>query len=187
MKRVAVFCGSNCGILPIYKEGAVELGKEIAKREITLIYGGGNVGLMGAVADSVLASGGNVVGVIPQMLVERERAHPHVSEMIVVSSMHERKRKMADLADAFVALPGGPGTLEEFFEAYTWCQLGIHNKPCGILNIGNYFDQLISFFKHMNEQQFLIDEHRSFAFTDNDPVKLLDTMNEYVQIHKRRV
>ncbi|MNE28070.1 LOG family protein YvdD [compost metagenome] len=187
MKRVAVFCGSNNGILPIYREGAVELGKEIAKRGITLIYGGGNVGLMGTVADSALESGGYVVGVIPEMLVERERSHPHLSELIVVSSMHDRKRKMADLADAFIALPGGPGTLEEFFEAYTWCQLGIHCKPCGILNIGNYYDQLISFFNHMNEQQFLKDEHRSFAFTDNDPVSLLDTMNEYVQFQKRRV
>ncbi|MNI47881.1 LOG family protein YvdD [compost metagenome] len=187
MKRVAVFCGSNNGILPIYREGAVKLGKEIAKRGITLVYGGGNVGIMGAVADSVLESGGHVVGVIPQMLVEQEKAHPRLTELIVVSSMHERKRKMADLADAFIALPGGPGTLDEFFEAFTWSQMGIHRKPCGILNIGQYYDQLLSFFNHMNEQQFLRNEHRSFEFTDNDPISLLDSMNEYVQLQKGRV
>ncbi|MNN50693.1 LOG family protein YvdD [compost metagenome] len=185
MKRIAVFCGSNNGILPIYKEGAIVLGQEIAKRGITLIYGGGNVGIMGAVADSVLAAGGDVVGVIPQMLVDRERAHSNLKELIVVSSMHERKRKMADLADAFIALPGGAGTLDEFFEAFTWAQLGIHQKPCGMLNIGNYYDQLISFFKHMNEQQFVGDEYHNFTFTGQDPVSLLDSMNEYVQLQKR--
>lgn len=178
MKRIAVFCGSHHGALPIYREVAVALGRELAERGITLIYGGSKNGIMGVLADAVLESGGDVVGVIPHILIERESAHPHITELIEVTSMHERKSKMYDLADGFIALPGGAGTLEEFFEAFTWAQIGLHNKPCGILNVHQYYDQLISFFDHMNEQQFLRDEHRSILLTDSDPVRLIETMNE---------
>lgn len=179
MKRIAVFCGSSNGASPAYKEEAVRLGKELAKRGITLVYGGASVGIMGTVADAVLEEGGQVIGVIPKMLEDREISHRGLSELIIVDSMHERKTKMSDLADGFIALPGGPGTLEEFFEIFTWAQLGLHQKPCGILNVNGYYDLLVSFFDHMNEQQFLQDKYRSMALVGTDPGDLLDRFNTY--------
>ncbi|MGM1045595.1 MAG: TIGR00730 family Rossman fold protein [Bacillota bacterium] len=179
MKRIAVFCGSSDGASPAYKEGAVRLGKELARRGITLVYGGASVGIMGTVADTVLEAGGQVIGVIPQMLEDREISHRNLTELIVVGSMHERKTKMSDLADGFIALPGGPGTLEEFFEIFTWAQLGLHQKPCGILNVNGYYDLLISFFDHMHEQQFLHEKYRSMALVDSDPADLIEKFNTY--------
>lgn len=180
MKRIAVFCGSSDGASPAYKEGAVLLGKEFAKRGITLVYGGASVGIMGTVADAVLEAGGQVIGVIPQMLEDREISHRGLTELFVVGSMHERKTKMTDLADGFIALPGGPGTLEEFFEIFTWAQLGLHQKPCGILNVNGYYDLLISFFNHMHEQQFLQEKYRSMALVDSNPAALIEKFNAYI-------
>ena len=180
MKRLAVFCGSSIGASEAYEEGAIQLGKELARRGITLVYGGSSLGIMGTVANAVLEAGGQVIGVIPKMLEEREISHPNLTELIVVQSMHERKAKMVDLADGFIILPGGMGTLEEFFEVLTWAQLGLHQKPCGILNIHHYYDLLISFFNHMNEQQFLQDQYRSMALVDSDPGNLIDKFKTYV-------
>lgn len=180
MKKIAVFCGSSNGASIAYKEGAILLGKELARRGITLVYGGASVGIMGTVADAVLESGGQVIGVIPKMLEDREISHPNLTELIIVDSMHERKTKMAELADGFIALPGGPGTLEEFFEVFTWAQLGLHQKPCGILNINHYYDLLISLFDHMNEQQFLQDKYRSMALVDSDPADLIEKFHTYI-------
>lgn len=180
MKKIAVFCGSSNGALPSYKEGAIKLGKELARRDITLVYGGASVGIMGTVADAVLEAGGQVIGVIPKMLEDREISHRNLTELIIVDSMHERKTKMVELADGFVALPGGPGTLEEFFEVFTWAQLGLHQKPCGILNVDHYYDLLISFFDQMNEQQFLQDKYRSIVLVDSDPAHLIEKFNTYI-------
>lgn len=179
MKKIAVFCGSSDGASPAYKEGAVQLGKELARRGITLVYGGASVGIMGTVADAVLEAGGQVIGVIPQMLEDREISHRGLTELIVVGSMHERKMKMAELADGFIALPGGPGTMEEYFEIFTWAQLGLHQKPCGILNVNGYYDLLISFFDHMNEQQFLQDKYRAMALVGASPDELIEKFNAY--------
>ncbi len=179
LKRLAVFCGSSNGASEVYKEGAVQLGKELAKRNITLVYGGASVGIMGALADTVLNEGGKVIGVIPKLLEEREISHQHLTELYTVDTMHERKAKMADLADGFIALPGGPGTLEEFFEIFTWAQIGLHQKPCGLLNINNYYNPLISLFDHMVEQEFLQDKYRSMAIIKSDPRMLIDRFNTY--------
>ncbi len=180
MKRLAVFCGSSNGASETYKEGAIQLGKELARQGITLVYGGSSLGIMGTVADTVLESGGQVIGVIPKMLVEKEISHPHLTELIVVDSMHERKAKMVDLADGFIALPGGMGTLEEFFEVLTWAQLGLHQKPCGILNSSHYYDLLISFLDHINEQQFLQDKFRSMVLIESGPAQLIEKFKSYV-------
>ncbi len=134
---------------------------------------------MGTVADTVLESGGQVIGVIPKMLEDREISHTNLTELIIVDSMHERKTKMSELADGFIALPGGPGTMEEFFEVFTWGQLGLHHKPCGILNIDHYFDQLINFFTHMNEQQFLQDRYLSMLLNDTSPASLIEKFRVY--------
>jgi len=179
MKSIAVFCGSSMGALPSYREGAVELGKELVRQGITLVYGGAKVGIMGTVADAVLEAGGKAIGVLPKMLQDREIAHRGLTELIIVNSMHERKTKMSDLADGFIALPGGPGTMEEFFEVFTWGQLGLHGKPCGILNVDGYFDLLLAFFGHMNEQQFLQDKYASMVLSDSSPAGLLDKFRTY--------
>ncbi|WP_397536524.1 TIGR00730 family Rossman fold protein [Rummeliibacillus pycnus] len=179
MKKLAVFCGSSNGASDAYIEGAKKLGKEIAKRNIALVYGGANVGVMGAVANSVLEEGGYVIGVMPSFLEKREISHKNLSELIVVDSMHERKAKMADLADGFVALPGGPGTLEEFFEVFTWAQLGLHRKPCGLLNINHYYDPLITLFNHMADEKFLHEQYRSMALVNEEPKELLDQLSTY--------
>ncbi|MED4164446.1 TIGR00730 family Rossman fold protein [Halalkalibacterium halodurans] len=177
--KIAVFCGSSNGASDVYKEGARQLGKELARRGITLVYGGASVGIMGAVADSVLEAGGEVIGVMPRLLEEREISHPHLTKLIVVETMHERKAKMAELADGFLALPGGPGTLEEFFEIFTWAQIGLHQKPCGLLNINHYFDPLVDLFHHMSDEQFLHEKYRSMALVHTDPVVLLEQFSTY--------
>jgi uncharacterized protein (TIGR00730 family) len=151
----------------------------MAAREITLVYGGGNVGLMGAVADSVLAAGGEVIGVIPQALVDKEVAHNGLSDLRVVGSMHERKSLMADLADGFIALPGGLGTLEEFCEVATWTQLGLHTKACGLLNVDGFYDGLLSFLNHATEEKFIRIEHRSIVLVEEDPVELIKKMSQF--------
>jgi len=179
LKTLAVFCGSSNGASNIYVEVAKKLGKELAKRDITLVYGGASVGVMGAVADAVLEAGGKVIGVMPSFLEKREISHKNLTELIVVDSMHDRKEKMAELADGFMALPGGPGTLEEFFEIFTWAQLGLHQKPCGLLNINHYYDPLIALFNHMSDEQFLHEKYRTMALVDIEPSGLLDQFNSY--------
>ncbi|WP_102693588.1 LOG family protein [Rummeliibacillus pycnus] len=179
MKRLAIFCGSSNGASDVYIEGAKKLGKELAKRNITLVYGGASVGVMGAVANAVLEEGGYVIGVMPSFLEKREISHQNLSELIVVDSMHERKAKMADLADGFIALPGGPGTLEEFFEVFTWAQLGLHRKPCGLLNINHYYDPLITLFNHMADEKFLHEQYRSMAIVNEEPKELLNQISTY--------
>lgn len=179
MKNIAVFCGSSNGASPVYIDAAKKFGIELAKRNITLIYGGASVGVMGAVADAVLDEGGQVIGIMPAFLEQREISHQRLSKLIVVQSMHERKAKMEELADGFVALPGGPGTLEEFFEMFTWAQLGLHQKPCGLLNINQYFDPLVELFNHMTKEQFLHEKYRSMAMVDDEPNKLLEKFNSY--------
>ncbi|MFP8641961.1 TIGR00730 family Rossman fold protein [Priestia aryabhattai] len=179
MKRIAVFCGSSNGASDLYIEGAKALGRELAKRNISLVYGGASVGVMGAVADAVLEAGGHVIGVMPTFLEEREISHKNLSELIVVESMHERKAKMAELVDGFITLPGGPGTLEEFFEIFTWAQLGLHQKPCGLLNINDYYTPLIALFNHMTKEQFLQEKYRSMALVDTEPQGLLDQFSTY--------
>ncbi|AIQ52079.1 TIGR00730 family Rossman fold protein [Paenibacillus sp. FSL R7-0331] len=179
MKSIAVFCGSSEGAQSIYKESAAELGQELAKRHITLIYGGANVGLMGIVADAVLEQGGSVIGVLPQFLQNREIAHMGLTELIMVESMHERKAKMAELADGFIALPGGPGTLEEYFEIFTWGQLGLHQKPCGLLNINQYFDPLIAMFDTMEREHFMQPKYRSMVINDVNSEGILNQFTNY--------
>jgi uncharacterized protein (TIGR00730 family) len=179
MKRITVFCGSSEGASPTYKENARALGKELAKRGITLVYGGANVGLMGAVADAALEAGGEVIGVLPHFLQDREIAHRGLTELILVDSMHERKAKMADLADGFISLPGGPGTMEEYFEIFTWGQLGLHHKPCGLLNINHYYDPLLSLFKTMKEEQFMRPQYHSMVITDTTAAGILEQFQNY--------
>jgi uncharacterized protein (TIGR00730 family) len=176
MKRVCVFAGSSSGRSPLYAEAAQELGVVLASRHIGLVYGGARVGLMGAMADAVLAGGGEVVGVIPNSLVEKEVAHSGLTSLRVVRSMHERKALMAEMADAFVALPGGWGTLDEMFEILTWAQLGLHNKPCGLLNVQGYFDRLLSFLDLTMEQGFVRREYRALLSVADRPTALLDAL-----------
>ena len=154
MNSIAIFCGSSLGVDPAFELAARQSGTYLAEQGKTLVYGGGRSGLMGIVADSALAAGGKVIGVIPQGLVDRELAHPGLSELHVVTSMHERKTLMAELSDGFIALPGGAGTIEEIFEQWTWAQLGIHLKPCGFLNINGFYDLLLQFIQHTTTQQF---------------------------------
>ncbi|WP_114571251.1 LOG family protein [Exiguobacterium flavidum] len=179
MKKIAVFCGSKEGATPVYREAAERLGKELAKRGLTLVYGGSRVGTMGMLADSVLAHGGQAIGVLPTFLEEREIAHPNLTELILVESMHERKAKMTELADGFIALPGGPGTMEELFEVFTWAQLGLHEKPCGILNVGGYYDALEALFDGMQTQGFMAKEHGEIALFDTDAARLLERFATY--------
>jgi len=176
MKSVAVFCGSAYGTLEAYKKDATLLGKELAKREVTLIYGGASVGMMGAVADAVIQGGGKAIGVIPKFMTDRELPHQKLDKLYTVDSMHERKALMMKLSDGFIALPGGPGTLEEFIEVYTWQKIGIHQKPCGLLNTANYFDGLLHFFDHMVQEEFLRKEQKKLIYTETTPNLLLDKM-----------
>jgi uncharacterized protein (TIGR00730 family) len=155
LRRLCVFCGSNAGVDPVYRRAAVAFAELLAERRLGLVYGGGDVGLMGVLADTVLAAGGEVIGVIPRSLVDRELAHHGVTDLQIVDGMHERKRRMYEQSDAVVALPGGAGTLDELFEAFTWNQLGIHFRPTGLLNVAGYFDPLIAMFDRMVEQGFL--------------------------------
>ena len=173
MKRICVFAGSSSGRQPSYRRAAEELGRALAMREVGLVYGGARVGLMGALADTVLSSRGQVTGVIPAALVAKEVAHNGLSDLRVVASMHERKATMADLADGFIALPGGWGTLDEFFEILTWGQLGLHQKPCGLLNVQGYFDRLLSFVGHSIEEGFVSREYGSMISVSDSPGALL--------------
>jgi uncharacterized protein (TIGR00730 family) len=178
-KRICVFCGSNRGAKPVYAAATIQLARELVRRGIGIVYGAGNVGLMGVLADAALDVGGEVIGVIPQFLVEKEVAHLGLTEMRVVQSMHERKALMAELSDGFVALPGGFGTFDEFCEILTWSQLGLHRKPCGVLNLNGYYDGLLGMFDHAAEEQFLKPEHRSLVLAADDPVELLDRLLAY--------
>jgi len=179
LHRICVYCGSNNGSKIAYREAGVQLAAAMVQEGITLVYGGGNVGLMGILADSVLAAGGTVIGVIPQALVDKEVAHRGVTDLRVVGSMHERKALMADLSDAVIALPGGLGTLEEFCEAATWTQLGFHDKPCGILNIEGYYDGLLAMLDHAVIENFVRAEHRRIIISETDPVTLIKKLAEY--------
>ena len=179
MQRLCVFCGSSRGVNSQYAALARCLGGLLARRGLGLVYGGGNVGLMGVLADAVLKDGGHVIGVIPQALVDLEVAHDGVSDLRIVGSMHERKALMADLADGFIALPGGIGTLEEFCEILTWAQLGLHQKPCGLINVADYFDHLLAFLDHAVSERFLRPEHHRMVLVDSDPETLLDRLEAY--------
>jgi hypothetical protein len=180
MKSLCVFCGSRSGTEAAYDEAARALGRALAAEGITLVYGGGRVGLMGIVADAALGAGGEVVGVIPRALLEREIAHSGLTDLRVVGSMHERKALMSELSEGFIALPGGTGTLEEFFEVLTWAQLGEHRKPCGLLNAGRYYDPLLAVFDHMVQQGFLSEEHRAMVLVETGPEALLEVLAGYV-------
>ena len=179
MKRICVFCGSNNGANPIYSETAEKVGKFLASKNIELVYGGGRVGLMGKVADTVMANGGTVIGIIPQSLATKEIAHQNLTELHIVNSMHERKAMMADLADGFIALPGGFGTFEEFCEIVTWAQLGIHQKPCGLLNINGFYDNLIALINFSTTENFIRAEHRQLVLVERAVEKLFDLMKDF--------
>ena len=179
MNSLCVFCGSNPGASPAYAEAAARLGRTLAKRGLTLVYGGGRVGLMGVVADAALAAGGKVVGVIPEALATRELAHGGLSDLQVVGSMHDRKARMSELSDGFIALPGGIGTLEEWFEVWTWSQLGFQPKPCGLLNVAGYYDPLLAFLDRMTGERFLASRHRAMAIVDQEIERLLDRLTAF--------
>jgi uncharacterized protein (TIGR00730 family) len=179
MRRVCVFCGSSFGNRPDYAESAKALGRLIAESGQELVYGGGNVGLMGVVADAALAAGGKVIGVIPEALMRWEVGHLDLTELRVVASMHERKATMAELSDGFIALAGGIGTMEELFEVWTWGQLGLHAKPLGFLDVAGYFRHLHAFLDHMTDEGFLKPRHRDMVMVDEDPAGLLIRMGGY--------
>jgi uncharacterized protein (TIGR00730 family) len=176
MKRVCVYCGSSGGANPVHREAAVNLGALLAKRGIGLVYGGGNVGLMGVIADAALDAGGEGIGVIPSALMDKELGHTDVTKLHVVGSMHERKQLMADLSDGFIALPGGIGTLEELFETFTWLQLGFHSKPVGLLNVAGFYDHLLTFLGHASAEQFLRAEHLDSLLVESNCGPLLERM-----------
>src|SRR4051794_11705814 len=177
--RICVFCGSSTGTDPVYAEQAAALGKLLAERGIGLVYGGASVGIMGVVADAALAAGGEVIGVIPQHLMRVEIAHDGLSELHVTADMHERKAKMAELSDGFLALPGGAGTLEELAEVWTWAQLGLHRKPIGLVDVAGYYRPLREFADHMVTEGFLRPQHRDLILVDPDPATLLDAFEAY--------
>jgi uncharacterized protein (TIGR00730 family) len=179
IKKICVYCGSSPGRNPAYSDAASALAKELCARGIGLVFGGGAVGVMGVVADAMLEAGGEVVGVIPKALAKKEVAHYGLSELHVVASMHERKAMMAELADGFIALPGGWGTLEEIFEMLTWAQLGFHEKPCGLLNIEGYYDDLIGFLENSFEQKFVKELYRPLLMKADKPAVLLDQFSVY--------
>jgi len=179
MRRVCVFSGSSPGARPEYAAAARALGAALVRHGLGLVYGGAKVGLMGAVADAVLAGGGEVVGIIPKRLMTKELAHTGLAELRVVASMHDRKREMADRADAFVALPGGIGTLEELTEVLSWAQLGLHTKPCGLLEVAGYFERLVGFLDHAVAERFLQPVHRAMLVVAGDPEELLERLAAY--------
>ena len=179
IKKICVFCGASPGAEKMYKEAAIEFGSMLAKKDYELVYGGGSTGMMGFVADACLQAGGKVVGVIPSFLVAKEIGHKGLTEMIEVGSMHERKQKMADISDAFVALPGGMGTMDELCEIVTWSQLGLHNKPIGILNTAGYFSPFLQFLEHMVNQRFLSEDNRQIIVDGASPSLLIDKLLHY--------
>lgn len=180
MNRICVFCGSSPGRDPAYLWAARRTADVLLDRELGLVYGGAGVGVMGGLADRMLEGGGEVIGVIPRALVDREVAHQGVDDLRIVDTMHQRKETMADLSDAFLALPGGLGTLEETFEVITWSQLGLHDKPCGLLNVGGYFDHLAAFLDHAVEQRFLRPLHRGLVLMEGSPEVLLSRFESWV-------
>jgi uncharacterized protein (TIGR00730 family) len=179
VKRICVFCGSNSGVRQAYAEAATSLARQLAGMKIAVVYGGSRVGLMGMLADAALAAGGEVIGVIPRSLVAKEVAHTGLPDLRVVDSMHERKRLMADLSDAFIALPGGFGTLDEFCEILTWTQLGMQRGPCGLLNVDGYYDLLLKMFDHAVAEQFIKPEHRRMVISEDDAESLIARVLEY--------
>jgi uncharacterized protein (TIGR00730 family) len=179
MRYICVYCGSNPGKREEYRKAAITLGQELVKRKIGLVYGGGSIGLMGTIADSVLESGGEVIGVIPRALFRREVAHPHLTSLHEVGSMHERKALMADLSDGFIAMPGGFGTFDELFEITTWAQLGLHAKPIGLLNVADYFTPLLSMVAHASNEGFISASHAALLLCKDQPVELLEVMQRY--------
>lgn len=179
MKSITVFCGSNSGFRTEYAEAARILARLFAARGIRLVYGGGNVGLMGIIADEVMRAGGEVIGIIPESLDKREVGHRTITELRIVGSMHERKAQMAELADGFIAMPGGIGTFEEFFEILTWAQLGFHEKPCAVLNIAGYYDGLLALCDNAVREGFVRQAHRELILEDSDPQKLLEKMSSF--------
>jgi len=178
LNRVCIFCGSSTGGRPEYREAAETIAAHLAKRRVDVVFGGGCVGLMGVVADTTLAHGGHVIGVIPSAMVAREIAHRGLPDLRIVSSMHERKALMASLSDAFIALPGGFGTFEEFCEVVTWTQLGLHRKPCGLLNVAGYYDPLVALFDRAVSDGFIRAENRGIVVTESDPEALIHRLNE---------
>jgi uncharacterized protein (TIGR00730 family) len=179
LRRVCVFCGSSPGERPGYAEAARAMGQAVAGQGIGLVYGGGRVGLMGVLADAALEAGGEVIGVIPEHMTSREIAHYDLSDLRVVGSMHERKALMYELADGFVALPGGLGTLEELFEILTWCQLGVQVKPSGLLDVDGFFSRLVDFLDHVTSEGFIKEAHRRLVVVDEEPERLLDEMRAF--------
>jgi uncharacterized protein (TIGR00730 family) len=179
MRRVCVFCGSTAGEDTRYLEAADRFGQILAREGIELVYGGSRVGIMGRLAAATLQAGGQVIGIIPGAVMNREVAHQELTELRVVRSLHERKSEMAELSDAFVALPGGLGTLEAFCELLTWAQLGLHQKPCAILDVGGYFQPLVAFFDHMTREGFMAKAHREMVLVESDPEVLLERLREY--------
>jgi uncharacterized protein (TIGR00730 family) len=179
LDSLCVFCGSNTGARPVYRDAAEELGRTLARKGIRLVYGGGNVGLMGTLAQAVMAEDGEVIGVIPEALLLREVGKRNITRLETVATMHERKQRMADLADAFVAMPGGYGTLEEFCEVLTWSQLGIHAKPVALLNVEHYYDPLIALFDQAVGEGFLQPRYRELVLVEETPDRLLDTLTAW--------
>lgn len=179
MKAICVYCGSSPGRLEVYAGAARALGQALVARDLGLVYGGASIGLMGLIADTVLQLGGRAVGVIPKGLARKEVVHRHLSELHVTQSMHERKTLMAELSDGFIAMPGGIGTFEEIFEIWTWAQLGIHAKPCGLLNVAGYYDALTTFLDHAATEQFLKPDQRSLLMVEQQPQALLDRFASY--------
>jgi uncharacterized protein (TIGR00730 family) len=185
-QRVCVFCGSSRGTNPAFVSAAEELGRELTRRGLGLVFGGGNIGLMGALADATMAAGGHVTGVIPESLMAREVGHLGLSDLRVVKTMHERKALMAELSDGFIALPGGFGTFEEFFEVLTWSQLGLHAKPCGVLNVGGFFDPLLDLLQHAVAQGFIRPAHRELVIVETNGSRLINRLADFEppMIHK---
>ena len=179
IQSICVYCGSSPGRSPVYLNAAKDLGTEFGKRGMTLVYGGSTIGLMGEVARSAIASGGKVIGVITQALLEQKVAFDGLSDLRIVKDMHERKSVMAELSEGFIALPGGYGTYEEFFEMLTWLQLGIHSKPCGLLNVNGYYDKLLEFLDHAVVEQFIHEPHRKLILASSQPGALLDQIINY--------
>jgi uncharacterized protein (TIGR00730 family) len=179
MKRLCLYCGSNTGRSPAYQQAAKALVSEMVKRDIGVVYGGARVGLMGVVADTALALDGEVIGVIPEGLIAKEVAHQNLTRLEVVKSMHERKARMVELCDGFIALPGGAGTMDELFEVYTWAQLGLHNKPCALFDVDNYFAGIIDFLSRATEDQFLRPAHHKMLLIDDHHESLLNRMSKY--------
>lgn len=179
INSICVYCGSSSGRLDAYASAAHALAEALVSRDIILVYGGAGIGIMGMVADRVLQLGGQAIGVIPKALAHKEIAHPELTELHITQSMHERKMKMAELADGFIALPGGIGTLEELFEIWTWAQLGFHRKPCGLLNVEGYYDALVTFLDHVMAEQFVKAHHHALLMVETNPDKLLDRYVNY--------